>query len=154
MFVRQAKKYGLPRERRLIRSEDFGVILRTRNESSFRVHSAFFSAGCLECPEKGRIRIGVTVGKRNAPLSVDRAIVKRSLREAARLCLPELVALIGIDGGIDVSLRLKTALQTLEVRSRNELKQRLRDDACALMAEVLRRARRRKLARSAQGETA
>lgn len=153
MSVGQTKKFGLPRERRLIRTEDFGVILRTRNDSSFRVHSAFFSAGCLENAEKGRIRIGVTVGKHNAPLSVNRAIVKRTLREAARLRMPELLDLIG-SSGIDVSLRLKTALRTLEANSRAELKRRLHEDATALMDDLLRRVKRRQAARTTKKEPA
>lgn len=152
--VGQTKKFGLPRERRLIRTEDFGVILRTRNDSSFRVHSAFFSAGCLENAVKGRIRIGVTVGKHNAPLSVNRAIVKRTLREAARLRMPELLNLLGSSRGIDVSLRLKTALRTLEANSRAELKRRLHEDATALMDDLLRRVKRRQAAQTSKKEPA
>lgn len=39
---------------------------------------ALFRAGC------GQVRFGLTVGKVNAPRSVDRALVKRIMRECAR----------------------------------------------------------------------
>ena len=152
MSDRQTKKFGFPRTSRLIKTEDFGVILRTRGDNSFRVHSACFSAGCLENAEKGRVRVGITVGKRNSPLSVDRAIVKRALREAARQALAELREQIGPDAGLDVSLRLKVALRSLEAQSRSALKKTLHEDACALMRETIRRAGRRRRAR--EGGTA
>ena len=151
MSASPTEKFSFPRTSRLIRTADFGVILRTRNERSFRVHSACLNASCLENEEAGRIRVGVTVGKHNAPLSVDRAIVKRALREAARLRLPELRALLEADGlGMDVSLRLKNGLRSIEAASRTALKQALHADARALMDALLERARRRAAARRAQ----
>lgn len=42
----------------------------------------------METDAVGRLRFGVTVGKRNAHRSVDRATVKRILREKARLKAP------------------------------------------------------------------
>lgn len=146
-----AENYGFPRSSRLIKSADFGVILRTRNAQSFRVHSAYFSAGCLENSEPLRVRIGITVGKRNAPLSVDRAIVKRALREAARLRLPEIRKILaGGSSGLDVSLRLKAELRSLGASSRSSLKKMLRADAVALLEEVVRRVDRRRKAQSSQ----
>lgn len=139
----QAENFRLPRASRIIKTEDFGEILRTRNERSFRVHSACFVAGCLERPESGAVRIGVTVGKRNAPLSVDRAIVKRQLRESFRLHLPELRSALPDHAGIDVSLRLKTALKELKAGSRRELKRILRADIDALIENVAQRIRKR-----------
>lgn len=146
-----AENYGFPRSSRLIKSSDFGVILRTRNAQSFRVHSAYFTAGCLENSEPHRVRVGITVGKRNAPLSVDRAIVKRTLREAARLRLPELREILASRNlGLDVSLRLKTELCSLGASSRSSLKEKLRADAAVLLEEVVRRADQRRKAQSAR----
>ncbi|MDO5530433.1 ribonuclease P protein component [Sutterella sp.] len=149
----EAENFGFPRSSRLIRTEDFGVILRTRNAQSFRVHSAYLSAGCLENGEAARIRVGVTVGKRNAPLSVDRAIVKRALREAARQRLPELRRMLGDEGiGLDVSLRLKAGLKTIGAPSRLRLKKALHADAAELIDSVVARVERRLKARHGSGE--
>lgn len=139
----QAENFRLPRAFRIIKTEEFGVILRTRNEHSFRVHSAYFVAGCLENSREDVVRIGVTVGKKNAPLSVDRAIVKRQLRESFRLHLPELRQALPAGTGLDVSLRLKAGLKGLKAESRSELKRVLRSDIDALLREVIRRTRRR-----------
>lgn len=146
----QAKNFRLPRAFRIISTEDFGVILRTRNEHSFRVHSAYFVAGCLENEQTGVVRIGVTVGKKNAPLSVDRAIVKRQLREIFRLHLPMLRQVLPDGVGLDVSLRLKVPLKGLSPKSRTDLKRRLRADADGLLNEVVRRSKRRTQAKAEQ----
>ena len=146
----QAKNFRLPRAFRIISTEDFGVILRTRNEHSFRVHSACFVAGCLENEQTGVVRIGVTVGKKNAPLSVDRAIVKRQLREIFRLHLPMLRQVLPDGVGLDVSLRLKVPLKGLSPKSRTDLKRRLRADADGLLNEVIRRSKRRTQAKAEQ----
>lgn len=126
------------------------MILRTWNEHSFRVHSAYFVAGCLENEQTGVVRIGVTVGKKNAPLSVDRAIVKRQLREIFRLHLPMLRQVLPDGVGLDVSLRLKVPLKGLSPKSRTDLKRRLRADADGLLNEVVRRSKRRTQAKAEQ----
>ena len=146
----QAENFRLPRSSRIISTDDFGVILRTRNDKSFRVHSACFVAGCLENENAGVVRIGVTVGKKNAPLSVDRVLVKRELRESFRLHLPALRQVLAQDVGLDVSLRLKTALKGLSPKSRTDLKRRLRADIEGLLDEVVRRSERRAKARAEQ----
>lgn len=139
------KKFGLPRSRRLIRTSDFGVIARTRNAQTFRVHSSYFSAGCLENEACGRLRVGVTVGKRNAPRSVDRALVKRLLREAARLRAPEIEEKLAAAGvGLDVSLRLKAPLsQAGTQKAHSRLRTALGADAAALLSDVVRRCAKR-----------
>ena len=90
------------------------------------------------------MRIGVTVGKKNAPLSVDRAIVKRQLREIFRLHLPMLRQVLPDGVGLDVSLRLKVPLKGLSPKSRTDLKRRLRADADGLLNEVVRRSKPRR----------
>ena len=82
------------------------------------------------------MRIGVTVGKKNAPLSVDHL---RMLRQV----LPDGV-------GLDVSLRLKVPLKGLSPKSRTDLKRRLRADADGLLNEVVRRSKRRTQAKAEQ----
>jgi ribonuclease P protein component len=56
------------------------------------------------------IRFGATVGKRNARRAVDRNLVKRVLREAARHAAPQLEAACAQRGlRLDVSFRLKSS---------------------------------------------
>jgi ribonuclease P protein component len=81
------------------------------------------------------VRFGFTVGKRNARRAVDRARVKRVLREAARHAGP---ALEPAGGGrrVAVVLRLKTALPAPDAISLAALKRQLRDEADALLAQL------------------
>ena len=104
-----------PRSLRIIKSADYGVLVHTRNENTFRLTSKYFSINAMKFPEEpGRLRFGITVGKRNAHRSVDRALVKRTLREAARKQAPNLAALLGEQGvGLDVSLRLRVPLKEI-----------------------------------------
>ena len=134
--------YGFSRNLRLIRTEDFGVLLKTRNERTFFARSRYFSlqAMCTEVPE--RLRFGITVGKRNAPRSVDRALIKRILREAARHQAPNLLPLLREAGsGLDVSLRLKEPLHRIAGFDAGvtALKKALHEDANLLMKDWSRR---------------
>lgn len=134
--------YGFSRNLRLIRTEDFGVLLKTRNERTFFARSRYFSlqAMCTGVPE--RLRFGITVGKRNAPRSVDRALIKRILREAARHQAPNLLPLLREAGsGLDVSLRLKEPLHRIAGFDAGvtALKKALHEDANLLMQDLSRR---------------
>ena len=119
------------------------MLVHTRNENTFRLASKYFSVNAMKFPENpGRLRYGITVGKRNAHRSVDRALVKRTLREAARKQAPALAALLGEQGvGLDVSLRLKVSLKEIPGIDQGvcALKQSLRNDAQALMETLQRR---------------
>ena len=132
-----------PRSLRIIKSADYGVLVHTRNENTFRLTSKYFSINAMKFPEEpGRLRFGITVGKRNAHRSVDRALVKRTLREAARKQAPNLAALLGEQGvGLDVSLRLRVPLKEIPGIDQgvNALKLSLRTDAQSLMEALLKR---------------
>ena len=137
---RLSQTFRFPRQLRLIKSEDFSKILTAPRDTTLRVHSHHFTATVmLRSREQGPLRIGITVGKKNAHRSVDRALVKRTLRETARHQAPYLIALLCDTGvGLDVSLRLKKALSTIPgtdtgVRA---LKQALREDAQELMTRL------------------
>lgn len=55
------------------------------------------------------VRFGATVGKRNARRAIDRALVKRILREAGRHAAPALEAACAQRGlQLDIAFRLKT----------------------------------------------
>jgi ribonuclease P protein component len=103
-------------------------------------------------PESGRtparrVRFGLTVGKRLARRSVDRVLVKRILREAARHSAPDLEALARMP--FDVVLRLKAPLPAQDALPRGQLKRALRADADML----LRRFRERLTDRPAADQT-
>lgn len=92
--------------------------------------------------QNGRLRYGITVGKKNAHRSVDRALVKRILREAARKQAPDLVScLCEQDMGLDVSLRLRVPLKGIPgiEQGVTALKQSLHSDVDQLMQALLRR---------------
>lgn len=117
-------------------------MLKTRNKRTFFARSRYFSlqAMCTEVPE--RLRFGITVGKRNAPRSVDRALIKRILREAARHQAPNLLPLLREAGsGLDVSLRLKEPLHRIAGFDAGvtALKKALHEDANLLMQDLSRR---------------
>ncbi len=82
-------------------------------------------------------RFGVTVGKRNAARSVDRALIKRVLREAARQAAPALDALAAAQAlQLDVVLRLKAPVPAPATLARVQLKRELRAEADALLARL------------------
>lgn len=139
--------FGFPRSLRLIKTSDYGVLVHVRNENTFRVASKYFSANALKFVEHpGRIRFGITVGKKNAHRSVDRALVKRILREAARQQAPDLVARLSELGvGLDVSLRLRVPLNSVPGRDQGvrALRAELGRDAELLVSQVSRRLNRR-----------
>ncbi len=140
-------KFKYPRCLRLIRSEDFGVLVRERNENTFGTAMGVFSVSARWIPEAtSGLRIGVTVGKRNCPRSIDRALIKRILKEAARHRAPQLQALLATHAphGLDLSLRLRTPYKAIvaELGAMPAIRQRLRRDADALFDRLERQVRR------------
>lgn len=80
-------------------------------------------------------RFGITVGKRNARRAVDRNLVKRVLREAARHAVPALRAAAGARR-VDVVIRLKAPLGQPGAAARAQLKRELRGEADGLLAQL------------------
>jgi RNase P protein component len=83
-------------------------------------------------------RFGFTVGKRNARLSVDRNLVRRVLREAARHAAPALDQAAGPDQ-LDIVLRLKSTLPPKGSDARARLRADLRNEADSLLAQLTHR---------------
>lgn len=111
MNAKVNKPNGLPRSFRLIKSAEFGAVLSADRTKLIRCYSDFFTVSALKTDKVGLIRFGFTVGKQNAHLSVDRAMVKRLLREKARQSrLAVLRALNGRNYGLDINFRLKRRL--------------------------------------------
>lgn len=105
------KPNGLPRTIRLIKSADFGAVLSCSRDQSIRAYSDFFSVSAKKTPNINTVRFGFTVGKHNAHLSVERALVKRLLREASRTNRQLMIeGLQEKNYGLDINFRLKCRL--------------------------------------------
>ena len=105
------KPNGLPRSIRMIKSADFGAVLSCSRDQAIRAYSDFFSVTAKKTPQVHNVRLGFTVGKHNAHLSVERALVKRLLRESSRQKrLLMLEALQDKSYGLDINFRLKCRL--------------------------------------------
>ena len=123
------------------KSAEFGAVLSTPKENTVRSHSDYFSVCAVKSPRAG-VHFGLTVGKKNAPLSVDRALVKRCLREASRTRRLAILEKLHIqDGGLDVSLRLKAKLPAIRdgVMNKQDRKKLLRLDVEKLYNHFLKR---------------
>lgn len=136
------KPNGLPRSFRMIKSAEFGAVLSSPKQEQVRSFSTYFAVAAIRTSRKGVVRFGLTVGKHNARLSVDRALVKRLLRESSRVkrqtiqnCLQDK------DYGLDISLRLKARLPVCEPDglSKQARKVLLRDDIEKLYSYFLRK---------------
>ena len=114
------KRYGFASSRRLKTPAEFSALLRAPRERSIRaerqmlsINAAWVTAAlsASDGTKAGRVRFGVTVGKRNARRSVDRTLVKRIVREAFRhraAAFEDCAA--QASAHIDIALRLKAPL--------------------------------------------
>jgi RNase P protein component len=93
-------------------------------------------AGRLEAGGAG-LRFGFTVGRRQARRAVQRTMVKRVLREAARHGAGALRALAQ-DRQVDIVLRLRSPLPTPTEMSLSQEKSSLRTEADALIGQLAR----------------
>jgi RNase P protein component len=143
-----AVRLGYPATRRLRDSASFALFTSSARESGagatgrwWRGGRRWLSVAALINPRDaaaGTVRMpcrfGVTVGKRNAARSVDRSLIKRVLREAARHAAP------GLDAAaaarmvqLDVVLRLKAPVPAPGTLPRARLKRELRAEADTLL---------------------
>ena len=100
-----------PKSARILKSDDFGSILRAQGPGSIRLGRDSVSVCAQAHKQAGLVRFGFTVGKKNVRRSVDRALVKRVMRECARAALPKIRNVCGDLGvGLDISLRYRTPL--------------------------------------------
>lgn len=100
-----------PKSARILKPEDFGKVLRAERSGSIRLGRDSVSVCALAHKQAGLVRFGFTVGKKNVKRSVDRALVKRIMRECARSALPAMRVACARQGfGLDVSLRYRTPL--------------------------------------------
>lgn len=136
------KPNGLPRSIRLIKSADFGAVLSCSRDQSIRAYSDFFSVTAKKTSHIKTVRFGFTVGKHNAHLSVERALIKRLLREASRQKrLLMLEALHDKTFGLDINFRLKCRLPVCSSNGLTKQARRLllRNDIDKLMNLFIRK---------------
>jgi len=88
------------------------------------------------------VRFGFTVGRRQARRAVQRVMVKRVLREAARNAAGSLRPLAE-NRGLDVVLRLRSPLPDPSRMARAQVKRSLRAEADSLIAQLARHLRAR-----------
>ena len=135
-------RYRFGPERRLRSAADYAAILRVPNGSAIRAARQFLSVTAVRVSrDAGSVRFGVTVGRRNARRAVDRALIKRIVREACRQQASAFERDAGAAGlGLDIALRLKSAL--IDARGHplamTQWRRHLRAEANALLRDVLK----------------
>lgn len=129
----------MPAASRLKSPAQFEAVARAGRDAGFRAARRWVALSSRwAAASAGAIRFGFTVGKRNARRSVDRALVKRVLREAARHARADLAA-AAPDLAVDIVLRLKAPLPERVEMPLAPLKLALRTEADALLAQLARR---------------
>ncbi len=139
-------RYGFAKARRLRTPAEFSAVLNAPRERSIRaarqclsVIAAWTEVGTTESAA-ACVRFGVTVGRRNARRAVDRALVKRIVREACRhrasafeRCAAQAAVCI------DVALRLKSPLADADGQAlaMTHWRRQLRGEADALLEYLL-----------------
>jgi ribonuclease P protein component len=121
----------------LRRPAEFAAVLAAARSQSLRAARHWLSMTAAWSPsEEPAVRFGVTVGKRNARRSIDRAVVKRILREAGRHAAPALELTCARRGlRLDVAFRLKASRdRAAEAQpALTAWRRALRDEADALL---------------------
>jgi ribonuclease P protein component len=82
------------------------------------------------------VRFGFTVGRRHARRAVDRVLVKRLLRESARLAAPVLLERAR-GRSVDVVMRLRNPLPDADKMALADVKRSLRKEADALLGRLV-----------------
>ncbi|MCX7902148.1 MAG: ribonuclease P protein component [Burkholderiaceae bacterium] len=124
-------RYRFARAARLREPADFANLTR---EAQFRAHGRWLALSARFEQRGGAValvRFGFTIGRRYARRAVDRTLVKRVLREAARHALPQLGAVAR--HRVDVLLRVTASLPP---GSRRTVKRLLRAEADALLTRL------------------
>jgi ribonuclease P protein component len=113
------------RVRRLRRPRDYAAVLAAGRGTSLRVAGTWLSVTAAWFPaERPGARVGITVSKRMARRSIDRALVKRIVRDAFRLSAATLErCAVSIGMRVDISVRLKRTVGTLGNPQRPSLAQ-------------------------------
>jgi len=138
--------YGFASARRLRTPSEYAELLGAPRERSIRAArqimsiNAAWSAPGMNGAGSAAVRFGVTVGKRSARRAVDRALVKRIVREACRLqgsAFDHCAAHARVR--IDIALRLKTPMVDAQgkVLAMSQWRRQVRVEADTLLGHVL-----------------
>lgn len=150
---------GFASARRLKTPAEFAAVLRAPRAQSMRAArqllsiTAAWAAAAVTSPSAGSVRFGVTVGKRNARRSVDRALIKRIVREACRHKAAAFEAQAAqASACVDVAVRLKSPLvdtrgQALAMRA---WRRQVRAEANELLQDTLSQVAQRLSASSSE----
>jgi ribonuclease P protein component len=130
---------GLPRAFRLRKPAQFQAVGRAR--AGRRQTRGWLALNATPIDGETAPRVGITVAKRLARRAVDRASVKRVLREAARAALPDLRGSPGWP--LHIVVRLNAPLPDPTTMPRPQWKRQLRSDADALFKQLARDVARR-----------
>jgi len=135
--IERKKPNGAPRTSRMLKPGQFGAVLSLPRERQIRCASHWFSLVAGEFEDS--VKFGLTVGKKNAPLAVQRNLVKRILREAYRVRASSVAnaARQANLEGLYVSLRLRRSLKEADFAGKRSLKVLLHQDAAALVDKFL-----------------
>jgi ribonuclease P protein component len=130
------------RDRRLRRPAEFAAVARAPRARSLRAarHWLAMTAAWFPASDSApsAVRFGTTVARRYARRAVDRALVKRIVREAARAARPVLVQACATRGlRADVELRLKTQRAAArDAEPMRRWRRSLRDEADDLLRQL------------------
>lgn len=133
-----AKKF--PKSARILKSEDFGRVLRADGPGSIRLGRDSVSVCAFVHRQAGLVRFGFTVGKKNVRRSIDRALVKRVMRECARNALPKMRSVCVKQGvGLEISLRYRAPLLVQGIVTVAEAKANVRRSTEQAIAALFKR---------------
>jgi ribonuclease P protein component len=138
------RRAALPRARRLRRPREFAAVLAADGANSIRGSGGWLSmTAAWEPAMPARARVGITVGKRMARRAIDRALVKRIVREAFRTSVVKLERrATAASVRVDIGVRLKRPLGLPGDPQRpalTTLRRALRGEADRLLASVVAR---------------
>lgn len=138
---------GFAAEQRLRRPREYAAVLAAPRRTALRASAGWLAMTAAWTPADGHpaARLGLTISRRMARRAVDRALVKRVVRESFRHAAAALTDAAAAAGQrIDVSLRLARALQPPGHSARpplTALKRELRADADQLFGAATERLR-------------
>lgn len=140
------KLSGFAPSRRLKTPADYSAVRHAHARQSMRAArqlmavTAAWTDVVVSAQDAGRVRFGVTVGKRNARRAVDRVLVKRIVREACRRCAAAFEGCATeASVRIDISMRLKSPLADPQgpPLAMRKWRRQIRAEADGLLQDVL-----------------
>lgn len=132
------RKESFSQKARIKKSSDFLLVLKARGNGVIRLSRQWLELKAVLSSGSSSSNVGLTVGKQYARRAVDRNLIKRILREAARKSpLTQVVSPPGLFTQKKIVLRLKKRIPSLsEERCFGAFKRELREDADRLLCQL------------------